>query len=540
MTSVRAVGPAATSLAERTASRPEPGPPESPPAEGAAPPALLTLDRCLVAASVLVALVTGAVNRGGFPVYTEDEGVYTMQAWSVLHGRLSPYPYWYDHPFLGSVLIAPFLALGRLLAPQAGAVADARLATLVALAVDAGLMCVIARRVGMGRCAGVLAVALFLLSPLSQHELRRVFLDNVSLPWILAAVALALSARSRDARPALAGGCLGVAVLCKETSLLLAPVVVVALLTQLHRGERRRALWTATWSVLGIASLYPLYALLRGQLLPSPGSASLAKALKWQLVDRVGSGSVFDPGSQRNHTVAQWLSRDRELIVAGVVAAVILLAVRRLRPVAVAVLVPALWVLRPGGYLPAMFVIVALPFLALSAAAVGELLIGLLSRAGHRVAGGDAIRTRATAGWLSVTLLAATLPAQQRLHASDVLVAQGNRSPAEAVAWIRQNLSPAQRLLVDDVMWIELATVGWSDPWNQAVWFYKVDTSPDARVHLQHGWRDIDYVVSTRILRQGTGNLPYLVTARKALEHSVLVATFGHGLDRIELRRVMR
>ncbi len=487
MTSVRAVGPAATSLAERTASRPEPGPPESPPAEGAAPPALLTLDRCLVAASVLVALVTGAVNRGGFPVYTEDEGVYTMQAWSVLHGRLSPYPYWYDHPFLGSVLIAPFLALGRLLAPQAGAVADARLATLVALAVDAGLMCVIARRVGMGRCAGVLAVALFLLSPLSQHELRRVFLDNVSLPWILAAVALALSARSRDARPALAGGCLGVAVLCKETSLLLAPVV-----------------------------------------------------LKWQLVDRVGSGSVFDPGSQRNHTVAQWLSRDRELIVAGVVAAVILLAVRRLRPVAVAVLVPALWVLRPGGYLPAMFVIVALPFLALSAAAVGELLIGLLSRAGHRVAGGDAIRTRATAGWLSVTLLAATLPAQQRLHASDVLVAQGNRSPAEAVAWIRQNLSPAQRLLVDDVMWIELATVGWSDPWNQAVWFYKVDTSPDARVHLQHGWRDIDYVVSTRILRQGTGNLPYLVTARKALEHSVLVATFGHGLDRIELRRVMR
>jgi hypothetical protein len=498
----------------------------------------LTVDRCLAAASALASLVIGLVNLGRFPSYAQDEGVYTMQAWAVLHGQLTPYPYWYDHPFLGWVQISPFLALGRCLAPGTSPVADARLAAVTALAVDAGLMFLIARRLRMGRCAAILAVALFVFSPLVQDEMRRVFLDNVAMPWVLAAVALALSARSWESGPIRAGMCFAVAVLSKETSLVIAPAVLVAIARNADPGERRPALRAACVSFLAVASLYPLYALLRGHLFPTPGRASLIKTMKWQLLDRAGSGSVFDPASARHHSLLLWLHHDRFLIVAGAIAAVLLLASRRLQPIALAVLLPVAFVVRPSGYSPAMFVIIALPFLALCIAAAAELLIMQATSAAYSVMNLGAARAATTAGWLSLTLLAATLPAQQRLHASDVFVARLNGLPAQAVTWIGQNLPPSQRLLVDDIIWIDLAAAGRGDPWRQTVFFYRLDTVALGRTRLRDGWRDINYVISTPTVRHGVDAMPSLVQCREALRHSTLVRTFGGGIDRIEVRRV--
>jgi hypothetical protein len=493
-----------------------------------------------MAASALVALLVGLINLGRFPVYAEGEGIYAMQAWSVLHGRLSPYSYWYDHPFVGWVQMSPFMALGRWLMPATSPVVAARLAAVVALAVDAALLFVIARRLRLGRCTAVLAVALFVLSPLVQSEMRRAFLDNMSMPWLLAAVAVALSVRSWNSGAIGSGVCFAIAVLSKETSLLLAPVVLLAIASRVDRAERRPAVRAAVWSFTAVAGLYPLYALLRGQLFPVPGRTSLVRALKWQLADRTGSGSLFSRTSSRQHEVLYWLSRDRFLIVAGVAAAVILLlAVPRLCPVALGVLIPAAWVLRPGGYLPVMFVIVALPFLALAIAAASEMLLGLVVRLARRAIDTEGAGAAATAGWLSATLLLATLPAQQRLHASDVFVGQSNRLPEQATAWIAEHVPTSQRLLVDDVLWIDLAAAGWTDPWQQVVWLYKLDTDPVAASRLPAGWRDIDYVVSTRTLRHQLDSDPNLVQCRRALRHSTVVRTFGGGVDRIEVRRVV-
>jgi hypothetical protein len=529
-----------TVLTATTALTRAPGPAPEPSTAAPARRRRLTLDRCVMAASMLAGLVTGLVNLGKFPVYAEGEGVYAMQAWSVLHGRLGPYPYWYDHPFLGWVQIAPFLAAGKWLAPAASTVVAARLAAVAALAVDAGLVWLIARRLGMGRPAGVLAVALFVLSPLVQTEMRRVFLDNISMPWVLAAFAFALSARSWRSGPIRAGVCFAIAVLSKETSLLLAPVLLVAIAGRVEAGQRRPALRAAGWSFVAVAGVYPLYALLRGQLFPAPGRTSLIRALKWQLVDRTGSGSLLDPTSSRRHEVVYWLGHDRFLIVAGLAAAVILLATPRRWPIALAVLVPTLWVVRPGGYLPVMFVIVALPFLALCVAAAAEQSIVAATRLAYRAVNSDVARSAVPAGWLSATLLLATLPAQHRLHDSEVFVGRRNALPAQAVAWIRQNLAPTQRLLVDDVIWADLATAGWSDPWQQAVWLYKVDTDPAARRRLPEGWRDIDYVISTRTVRLQLETQASLVLCREAARHSTVVRTFGGGVDRIEVRRVIR
>jgi 4-amino-4-deoxy-L-arabinose transferase-like glycosyltransferase len=160
------------------------------------------------------------------------------------------------------------------LSPDASAIADTRLASVAALGVDAALLYVIARRLELRRGAAVLAVAAFARSALVHDEMRRAFLDNMAMPWTLAALALALGARSWDSGPIAAGACFAVALLTKETTLLLTPVVLVALVGRVPRAERRAALRAHGWAFAAVASVYPLYALARDQLLPVHGCGS--------------------------------------------------------------------------------------------------------------------------------------------------------------------------------------------------------------------------------------------------------------------------
>jgi hypothetical protein len=54
---------------------------------------------------------------------------------------------------------------------------------------------------------------------------------------------------------------------------------------------------------------------------------------------------------------------------------------------------------------------------------------------------------------------------------------------------------------------------------------------------MPHGWRDIDYVVSTPALR---GERENLRTVRDLLAHSTAVATFGEGDGRIDILKVTK
>ncbi len=518
----RLAAPAGTSLA--------PAPP-APAATAGQPPGdpaadrsrrRLPADRLLLAASMAAAAVLGALNFSNFPIYSEDEGVYTMQAWSVLHGQLSPYTYWYDHPFLGWVQLAPFLTLGRALHLGNTFVAQTRLVSLVAVVLDAGLVYLIARRLRLRQAAAVLAVALFVLSPTAQDDMRKVFLDNVATPWVLAAVALALSPRRFTWHHTAAGACFAIAVLSKETTFLLAPVVLIAIRGNAEPRLRGLAQTCAAVAFGVVAGLYPLYALFRGELFPSASKVSIMHALKWQT-------------SQRHYAVARWLAHDRELIVAGIAAAVVLLASRRLRPIALAVVVPTLWVLRPSGYLPAMFLIGALPFLALSVAAAADL-------AGARLAhfaGRGRVWLGTLAGPLGVVLAAATLGP----IATGRLIAQGtfsreNFHTDQAIAWVEANIPRSRTILVDDVVWTDLAAAGWNDQWRGALWFYKLDTDPAAKRKLPDGWRDVAYVLSTAAMRRDVKGQANLVQCRLALQHSTLVHICGAGANEVELRAV--
>src|SRR5204863_7332653 len=215
---------------------------------------------------------------------------------------------------------------------------------------SAALVFLISRRLGLPRWAATLATLLFGLSPLAVSFHRMVLLDNISVAWLLAAFALALSPRRSLWAAAASGLCFAVAVLSKETFLLFLPALIWQLWLQCDR--RTRAFCVTAFSTVLLFALiaYPLFALLKGELGPGPGHVSLYDALRFQLVTRPASGNVLQPGTSAHSTVAGWLAVDPWLGLVGCGLVPLGLVVARLRPITVALLVQVVMLAR-GGYL---------------------------------------------------------------------------------------------------------------------------------------------------------------------------------------------
>ncbi|MGH3849057.1 MAG: ArnT family glycosyltransferase, partial [Pseudonocardiaceae bacterium] len=489
----------------------------------------------------LVAVVHGW-GVAGAPAVTDDEGTYMAQAWAVqVQHHLAPYTYWYDHPPLAWLQIAGWTWMTGAFHGSVHAIAAGRELMVVASVVSAGLLYLLARRVHLRRgCAG-LAVGLFALSPLAVDYQRLVLLDNVAVPWLLAALVLAASPRRSLWATAASGGCFAAAVLSKETFLLALPAVITLL--WLRSDPRTRAFcvtgFTATFGLLVVA--YPLYAVLKGELIPGAGHVSLLQAVKFQLISRQGSGSVFSSGSNAHGTVAVWLGLDHWLLALGLVALPVGVALRRHRWMAVGFGLPILLAIR-GGYLPDPFVIALLPFAALLVAAAVDATWGLLvvRRDPHRRAT-VYLGSQVVAAVTAVVLVAALVPPWV---SGDHSLATGNATAPvwNAERWIEGNVNRNQRLIVDDSMWTDLVEHGFN-PNLGVVWFYKLDTTnnldPSVARALPDGWKDFGYVVSTPIIRSALRQLPGgLVPVRQALAASTSVATFGTGAGQIDVRRI--
>lgn len=161
----------------------------------------------------------------------------------------------------------------------------------------------------------------------------------------------------------------------KETSLLALPGLALAVRQGADR--RTRAFCRTAFAVLLILTVarYPLYAVLKGELLPGKGHVSLAYAIQFQLSARTSTGSVFAHGSLSHLLVHTWLALDPWLVGLGVAFTAPALFIRRLRPHGVTLAVFAAMPLR-GGYLPQPYVIALLPFCALLIAGVADALRG--------------------------------------------------------------------------------------------------------------------------------------------------------------------
>lgn len=478
--------------------------------------------------TVLV-LILLAWNIDGFPTASDDEGTYLAQAWAVQEGRgLAHYTYWYDHPPLGWIQLAGLAWLPQLLAPGMIAVTTGRIAMLPVVAATLLLIYLVGRRSGMPRWGAALALLTCGLSPLFLTMARQIYLDSFAVMWILGAFALALSARRHLWHYAAAGAASAIAVLSKETIVLVLPAVLLALWQNSARTSTRP--WAVGSFVTGlvlIGGFYPLYAVLRGELFPGADHVSLIGAWQFQLMSRSGSGSVYDTSSGTSALVQAWLYYDQVILIGGLVAALLALAVPRLRPIGAAAVILTLVALRPGGYLPAMYVVQVLPFFALA-------LAGVVVTAVSRLAPRRDWRRAVAVAVLAAMALAFVVP-RWYVGAERAMTNEDNAPYAQAAEYLDTRIpDPAgTTVVVDDVLWLDCVDAGYQP--EQVIWFYKLDLDSAVTRRLPNGWRDVDYVVSSPAMRENTSGLP---TVAALLTHSTVVAEFGASDGRIEIRKV--
>ena len=486
-------------------------------------------------------LVVGTVLATGITrwpaLLSDDEGTYAAQAWAALHeGQLSHYTYWYDHPPLGwlqlaglSLLLGPFVDTGT-------SVTDARVLVLVPSLVTLGLLYVLGRRLGLRRPAAAAAVLLLGLSPLAVLFLRSAYLDTLALPWLVAAFALAATPRRSLWAFAGSGACFAVAVLTKETLLLLLPALVLLVWQRADRRTRAFCVTAFTVVLASIGLAYPLYAALKGELVPGEDHVSLWDAIVFQLSGRESTGSILDGSSGSGDLLAGWLATDPWLPVLGVVLVPVALAVRRLRAPALAGLIVVLVAMRPG-YLPGMYITALLPFAAIVVAGVADAAVGPL----RRVRG--AALMRPAAGLAAVALLVAVAVPSWAASLRTATAADVLQPYRAATSYIVDKAQPTDRVLVDDTLYVDLVEAGLT-PRTGVVWFFKLDpqSNPDPTIltELPGGWRSFDYVVSSPAMREALEADPTgLAETREALANSRTIAAWGTGVERYEVREVV-
>lgn len=511
------------------------------------PPSRLRSSRpdLLLCGVLLVAiLVVQGWNIADYPALSDDEGTYLAQAWSVQQGDgLAHYTYWYDHPPLGWIQIALLTWIPALISPESMTVGTMRAAMLVISGISAVLVFVLGRRLALPRWAAALGMVFFGLSPLSIVLQREIFLDNLAVMWTLLAFTLAASPSRHLWHHFGAGIAAATAVLTKETMLVVLPALFLTMWRHSHRDTRKFALTGAVTACALIGFAYPLFALLKGELMPGAGHVSLWDGVKYQMT-RPGSGFILDQGSGSWGVLQSWLYYDRILPLGGLAGALLLLltwrwsvTARALAGPALAVAIFAALALRPNGYLPAMYVIQALPFLAL-------VLAGGTASVAHAVLSrwrSEAEKRYVSAGrYALAAVLALAAGAYVVPHwydgARTAVTTDANAPYKAASKWLATEVDdPGRtRVMVDDALWLDLVHQGYR-PGLGVIWFYKADLDPAVTKTMPRGWKDLDYVVASPTVRRDAADLP---NVKAAMEHSEPVATFGTGEDRIEIRQI--
>jgi glycosyltransferase involved in cell wall biosynthesis len=503
-----------------------------------------------------------ATNMLHWPAVLFDEGTYVGNAWAIgVRGKLSFYTYTYGHPPLAWLLITIWTSAGALFRQATYSLDGARELMCVVTIVSCSLLYTLARRLGMSRPFAVLGVLLFALSPLSLYFHRGVLLDNPATAWAIAAFVLALSPRRRLWSFAGAGACFAASVLSKETTLVMLPALVLAAFQNADPRTRRYCLALLVSFFVLVGAAFPLYATLKGELLPGLGHVSLVGTDINMVATRQGTGSVFNPYSVAHGTVMFWLSLDPWLLGAALVLSPIALARRNGRAIALAYLIQVAMIVRPG-YLPSMYVIALLPFAALVVAGSIETLWRYaMSHHPKRQDPAGQARWRAVGSWAAGLLIPAAVAASAAAvavaSAVAILYVVPRWAGADRVAmtvrmdvseraaenWLVAHVGHEQRVILRDDFWIYLIEHGFdSRPVRGGlnsptlVSYWTLDYDPAVKRAFPQGWRDFNYIVVTQDMLDTLNQTP---TTAAAINHSRLVANFGQGVHRIEIRAIV-
>lgn len=173
--------------------------------------------------------------------------------------------------------------------------------------------------------------------------------------------------------------------------------------------------------------------------------------------------------------------------------------------------------------MPEAYIIAVMPFAAL--AIVGTLeLISRAGGAGQMVA-------------VAMVLLAAVVIAPAWYDADRDLINTEAAAPQKAASeWVSSNVPKGAAIMTDDVIWTDLVESGFAR--ERVHPFHKPDLDSAVTVSFSEPVA-FDYVISTRAVREGV-LAPELPIARATHQAAEPIATFGAGVNRVEVRQVVK
>jgi hypothetical protein len=392
--------------------------------------------------------------------------------------------------------------------------------------------------------AAIATCLAFSLSPLAIYYQRMVLLDNIMVFWLLLCLDLLLEP-TRRILPLLASGlCLGIATLSKENAIFFIPVLSYLIYQKVH-GSYRFRFSVVGWALCAamIISLYPLYAALRGELLPAgalvgngtpAAHVSLISTGLWQMA-RHGT-SVLDPNSQFwQYFWIDWWSKDPLLIVIGMGATTINLVLglldrerNRWLLVAGALTLSFLFYLMRGSVMIDFYVVPILPFFALNA--------GLLLGRVVQLPFGPMGAMLAAAG-----LVVMSVGFTRSSYFHDAFFVDQTTLQADQLRFVRENIPTSAYLLIDDDLWVDLHGHDGNNPiYDHADSHWKIAQDPAVYNKVLHNnWQNIDYLVLSNQLHYifEENNEQMALTA---YDHSRLMARFQEGNVELEVRQVIK
>jgi hypothetical protein len=368
--------------------------------------------------------------------------------------------------------------------------------------------------------------------------------------WLL--VALDLITEARTLFTVLGSGlAFGIAVLTKENAIYFAPVLAFTVYLTC-RGRNFYAFGVLGWlyTCLAIISFYPLFALLKGELIgteaflvsPKGGHVNLLGAVQWQLTRTQGHGTILDYPSGKfwNMYFVSWASKDSLILPLGTIAiainCVLGILVGSLRRwyllSAVLALAFAVYLVR-GAVLLEFYILPLLPFMALNIALAAAALLRPLPRILSVIA------LLAASGGFGLYLTRGEVSGQQLFTQTQT------KLEADQLAYIRAHLPADATIMISDDLWVDLhdGQNGAYPTFPFADSHFKISSDPairDATYGIDRNWRNIDYVVEPYGLAADLAqdSDPYRV-AITAYQQSIPIWTERDGVVTVAVRKVV-
>jgi hypothetical protein len=478
-------------------------------------------------ALALVAAVHG-FNMFNYPLYGQNEGTLVANAWAILHGKLEPYSYTYDQPPLGWLQLAAWLSMSGGFFAFGNAINSGRVFMLVLTLASALLVMLITRRLSGSRSAGLIAMLLYGLSPLSIVLQRQVLLENIGTCWLLLALYFLVTGNSRQRALLCAAIALSIAILSKLAFVVFLPVMVYVAWQHSTKFQRKFATVLFLYVILSLISGYALLAALKGELLPMgwlPWDHHVHPSLISSLLVQVMQPSTGNTIAQSWH---EWMNIDQPFMLAGLGAVAINLLSgcwkrNRLQWIPALLTVSFSLFLLRGSIVYPFFIIPLLPLIAMNIAiAINALMRLVTERIGFDL--GRAV--------VIFALIGAIIPfniqmanASFNLHPTTV--------QNDALLWVRDNVPHSAVVITDSTFYTDLHEQGGEGVGNAAIFsnvyiYWNAARDPSIYSNVLHeNWNAIDYlVVDTQMLHDIQSNDRSMLLLNRTLHHAMLIATF--------------